>query len=259
MDSNSVNDMNELTGVQKNIYDILSRSNEVYNYESIGQLKFELNLRKSIIEAAKELDHSRLSFKVFRKSKCNNDFWHRTEEGGFKLESGVKPSDAIKDIYLHGSQYGTECSTAMVIVYYKALVDILPEELFNSLFPDIYLMNWQHLDSDLGIVDHIRVTDYLPGDGRYFKNPDVDPITPEWQGENVFDLGNGLYYGHGLGILDADRIINALNERRLPDSTTTAYLLDSAKRPGFKRLADKYTNFASESQSVDTSPEAPSA
>lgn len=229
--------------VETKIIKILSSSSKVYRYASENLLKFELNLRKSIISAAIDLGNSRLSFSVFRKSKCNPDYWDRTNEGGFALKSGVKPSDAVKDIYINSSSYGTECATAMVIVYYKALVDIFPEDLFNKLFSEIYLMDWQHLDRNFGLVDNINVADYLPGDGRYFKNPDVDPMYPEWQGENVIDLGNGLYYGHGIGITDAGRIVEELNKKRIAGSKVSAYLMKSAKRLDFINLANKYYNF----------------
>lgn len=229
--------------IERKTLDILYNSANVYTYNSLSQLKFELNLRKNIIQESYNLHKSRFSFKVFRKSKCNSDFWHRTEEGGFLLQSGVKPSDAIRDIYTHSSEYGTECATAIVIVFYKALLDSLPEELFNQLFSEIYLMNWQHLDNDLGITGYDNIKDYLPGDCRYFKNPDVDPLTPEWKGENVYDLGNGSYYGHGIGIGNAQNIIDELNKNRIKDSQISAYLMDYASRPNYKYLADKNSKF----------------
>lgn len=222
---------------------IMEKSDATYRFDTLEQLKFELKLRASIVNAAKELSRSNLAFRVFRKSKANPDYWYRTNEGGFRLQPDVSPYDAIRDIYKNSSLYGTECATAMVIVYYKALADILPEDLFNQLFPEIYLMNWQHLDRDLGINRADRPADYLPGDARYFKNPDVDPLHPEWQGENVFDLGNGLYYGHGIGIADKEKIIDSLNSLRREGATRTAYLMDFAERPGFKQLHRKYEQY----------------
>lgn len=251
INSNTIINKYNQNSIENNIVSILASSSEVYNYDYQNQLDFELKLRKSIINAAKDLYKSHFSFMVFRKSKCNQDFWNRTNEGGFALKYGVKPSEAIKDIYINSSSYGTECSTAMVIVYYKALVDILPEELFNKLFSRIYLMNWQHLDSDLGIVDYMNVADYLPGDCRYFKNPDVDPLNPEWQGENVIDLGNSIYYGHGIGIADAEKIIDKLNKKRISGATVSAYLVNSAKRPNFKYLSHKYYSFSPRLQETD--------
>ena len=233
-----------LESIEGKILNILSKSTTTYSYASVDQLKFELNLRNNITKEANNLHKSRFSFKVFRKSKCNSDFWHRTDEGGFQLEHGVSPADAIKDIYTHSSEYGTECATAIVIVFYKALLDSFSEELFNKLFSEIYLMNWQHLDNDLGISGDDNIKDFLPGDCRYFKNPDVDPLTPEWQGENVYDLGNGSYYGHGIGIGTSEHIINELNKNRIEDSKISAYLLEFASRPNYKYLAAKNESFS---------------
>ena len=81
---------------------------------------------------------------------------------------------------------------------------------------------------------------YLPGDRRYFANPDVDPLTPQWQGENVIDLSGDKYYGHGLGVHNAEAIVRALNENRSEDADESAHLLDSAGLPNFKRLFDIY-------------------
>lgn len=225
--------------VQRKIVEILSMSTETYLYRTLEQLKFEIDLRMNIIKASRELNDSDFAFKVFRKSTCNSDYWERTDEGGFLLRKDVKPSEAIKDIYKNSSKYGTECATAIVILYYKAVADIYPQELFDSMFSSIYLMDWQHIDNDLRVDYYANEKDYLPGDCRYFKNPDVNPVTPEWQGENTIDLGDGTYYGHGIGIRKAEGIIAALNKRRKDGATRDAYLINSATRPDFMYLADK--------------------
>ena len=157
------------------------------------------------------------------------------------LKSGVKPSDAVRDIFENGSKYGTECATAMQIVYLKALLDVFPEETFNQMFENIYLMNWNGLSRYLretGLMN--KHTDYLPGDRRYFANPDVNPETMEWQGENTIDMGNGLYYGHGMGMHKPDVIIRELNSNRRKNAMREAYLVQAAGRPDFKRLYHLY-------------------
>lgn len=225
-------------GVERQVLEAMHESAEKYPFDTLEQLKFELALRKEIVDAAKALNKSGLRFAVFYKSKCNPEYWDRTDNGGFQLKNGVKPSDAVRDIFQNSRQYATECATAMVIVYYGALLQLLPEETFNRLFPSIYLMNWHGLDPLLREMGTPRrVGDILLGDRCYFKNPEVSPETPELQGENVIVLPGGLYYGHGMGISDADRIIRALNANRKEGATESAYFVEGyAARPSFKRL-----------------------
>ena len=75
---------------EQKIIDLIAESTEEYNYESMEQLKFEIKMRKEIINSALELNESDMGFATFRKSKCNLDFWNRTDEGGFVLKDGVK-------------------------------------------------------------------------------------------------------------------------------------------------------------------------
>lgn len=223
--------------LQQDILAAMMRSREVYAYGDIRELIAELKLRRSVVAASWGLARSGIRFKVFRDSFANPDYWRRTLNGGFQLRGDVRPSDAIRDIYRNGPQYGTECATAMIIVLYKALLDVMPEEEFNRLYSDIYLMDWAYLDRDLALTDVIDAADLLPGDARYFKNPDVNPVTPEWQGENAYYLGGGQYYGHGVGVADADGIIGALNRQRKEGATQSAYLTNSTKRQNYKWLA----------------------
>lgn len=200
-------------------------------------MNFETALRKNIVNAAILLNRSDFSFRTFRKSMCNTDYWKRTMQGGFLLKKGVNPSSAIDDIYKNSSKYGTECATAIVIVYYKACLDTFKSKIFDQVFPDIYLMNWHYVNRNLGITTIDNPPRYLPGDCRYFRNPQVNPLTPQWQGENVIDLGDGMYYGHGVGVTSGDRIITYLNENRIIGAYQSAYLLDSITVPDFEHLS----------------------
>lgn len=228
--------IHQLSDIEKQIVISMSTGIETYKFSSEGELIFELEMRKNIIDSALGLLKSRLRFRTFRESECNREFWERSEEGGFSLKAGIRPSDAISDIFINGRRYGTECATAIVIIYYKALLNIYNAELFDRLFNDIYLMNWQNESKHLGVRTYRGVKEFFPGDCRYFSNPDVNPLTPEWQGENVIDLNNGMYYGHGIGISNSDGIIAALNRNRISGSEVSAYLMDTATRPDFKKL-----------------------
>jgi protein-glutamine gamma-glutamyltransferase len=235
-DSSSLLNQYSTGSVEYIIVDILSKSERIYRYSSLDELTFEIDLRRKIIDASYALYRSRLAFRIFQEAKCNEDFWNLRDDGGFVLKDGVLPSDAINDIFINTRKYGTECATAIVIIYYKAVLDIYGDSLFNSSFRKIVLMNWQQIDNLLGIRTYRALSDYLPGDCRYFRNPDVNPLTPEWQGENAIDLSGGKYYGHGIGITDADRIIAALNANRAEGSETSAYLMDTATRPDLSGL-----------------------
>jgi protein-glutamine gamma-glutamyltransferase len=238
----SIYDLSDHDAVKRLTLDKLFTSDKVYNYASTKELEFELNLRAAIVRASEKLNDSYFSFEVFKTSRCNPDFWKRTEEGGFKIKPEVSPYLGVKDILQHSRLYGTECATAIVIVFYLGLTEILPEQLFNELFAGLYLMDWKYLDKDLGIRSYKDIKDTLPGDCLYFDNPDVNPDTPEWQGENVIQLINGKYYGHGIGIRTAQGFIRALNQKRKPNATESAFLADTVVRPHYKNLYDRYSS-----------------
>lgn len=223
--------------IERKILDQIFNSKEEYTYEDLDELKFEIELRKEIVDNAILLYESGMNFSDFENSRCNDEFWERTDNGGFKLKEGVNPSDAINDIFINGDKYATECATAMVIVYYKALLNVFKEELFNKTFKKIYLLSWDVREPLLEEVRMMqKVSDVLLGDRQYFSNPDFNPNTPQWQGENVIVLDDDKYYGHGIGILNADGIIKSLNLNRKPGATQTAYLMHTAGRPNFKKL-----------------------
>jgi len=232
-----------IDSMETKIVTSLYESQTIYRYASFDQLKFEINLRANIVRTAVELSKSGFKFRTFKDSMCNPEFWERTEQGGFLLKKNVSPYDAISDIYANSSKYGTECSTAIVIIYYGALLRMYPKGLFDSVFPDLYLYSWQNIDSDLGISTKESPSTQTPGDCRYFKNPDFDPKTPEWRGENVIDLGNGTYYGHDIGIKTAEGMISALNKHRKDATSETAYLTNSVTNPDYKHLSNLYYNY----------------
>jgi protein-glutamine gamma-glutamyltransferase len=220
-------------------YEVLSRlaeSGSVYVFLSREELEFETGLRRGIIDASLALYRGRLAFRIFQESFCNEAYWSRRQDGGFVLKPGVRPSEAVNDIFVNTRMYGTECATAIIIIYWKAVLDAYKPELFDRTFTRIVLMNWRDMDRLIDPATYRGLADYLPGDCRYVRNPDVNPLTPEWQGENIIDLGGNRYYGHGIGLGDVDLFIRALNRNRIEGSQVSAYLVDSATRPDFRGL-----------------------
>lgn len=225
-----------LTGEQKEMLDLMVKYEEVYSYDQFNQLKFELDLRVEIVKAASALYQSGVKFTVFEYSRCNEELWELTSQGAFVIKPGVPPSEGIQDIFKNGKLYAFECATAIVIVFYRAVLEMIEENDFNRLFSGMILYDW-HYDDDLGVFTR-RGNDFLPGDCLYFKNPDFDPEKPQWRGENTIDMGYDLYYGHGIGIKDSEGIIESLNKYRKEGADQSAYLLSQVTRMDYRYLYD---------------------
>ena len=230
----SLIDLGTLSNEASTILQLMGKYSTVYEYETKEQLEFELAIRLQIIQAAKRLYKSGVHFATFSTSKCNEKYWTLTEKGAFALKPNVLPQTAIEDIFRNGRKYAFECATAMVIVFYKAVLEIIDKEQFNLLFSNLYLYDWQY-DQDLDLRSH-KGTDFLPGDCVYFINPDHDPNTPEWQGENAIVLDERLYYAHGIGITTRQRIIDILNTKRKQNPNQSAFLTNQITRLNFRSL-----------------------
>ncbi|MDR0839634.1 MAG: protein-glutamine gamma-glutamyltransferase, partial [Oscillospiraceae bacterium] len=104
-------------GIEYSCASALSGSDTAYRYGSIDELDFELAARHAIVDRAERLRRCGLSFQTFRSAVCNDRYWVRRADGGFEVRRGASPSAAIRDIYENGRMYGTECATAMQLVY----------------------------------------------------------------------------------------------------------------------------------------------
>lgn len=213
---------------ENEMIDQMSKYRERYYWLNYDHFQFFLHLRSAIIQASRGLFASKAKFTTFENSRCNERFWRLTEQGGFMIRERVRPSDAINDIFHNGVLYGFECATAIVIIFYKAVLDSINFEQFNRIYQGMYLRDWQ-LDDDLPIYTR-KGNDFIPGDCLYFNNPQFNPETPQWRGVNAIDLGNGLFFAHGIGIKPVEGIIEAINKRRKPYATESAYLLSQVTR-----------------------------
>jgi len=158
------------------------------------------------------------------------------------LNPDFPPSVALMDIFNNPDLYQFECATALVILRYRAMLDLIGEEDFNRIASDLRIGVWDQEDhaakvwevtgrsaggEDVPMAqgDKSRVT---PGDYTYFKNWDVSPeaFRGGWQGENVIYLGDGMYYGHPFRVISGEKIVAYLNKHRNPGSARSASLLD---------------------------------
>jgi len=179
----------------------------------------------SIVKASYAMDDAGVGFELIKNHKANPDFWTIGSGGVLKLKPGVKASDAVNDMVQNGHKYGFECATGMVATYYVAMLDLLGPADFDTVAKDIKMGPWK-MERDL---DRVYITSrpdaskhyetdldkdhkLEPGFYYYFENWDVteDAYKRGWQGENVIYLGNGKFYGHGIGLGDADLFVNKL-------------------------------------------------
>ena len=232
--------LSNLEDLEKTIFQRLLNDSEVYSYESMEELRFEIALRNNIVASAALMAQGDARFETFAGSQGNPAYWTITDTGGFLIREDVNPSDAITDILENSQFYAYECATAILILYYHAILNTIGPKLFNEYFQDLLLYSW-HFDSDL-VMQSVYTFYTIPGDVVYFKNPDFNPLTYWWRGENAVVMGDDLYFGHGLGIKDAAYVIEFLNSTRKPDATKPAYLSDYVARPSFTHLAKLFSS-----------------
>jgi len=219
---------------QRLIIKQMAAYSDIYEYVTLDYLKFELLFRINTLKAAQALNKSGAKFTTFYYAICNRQYWDRLANGGFLLKDNIRPSTAIMDILKNGPKYAFECSTAIAIVLYIAVLYSIGPALFDTFFQRLYLMDWQ-FDENLPVSPKVG-DDFIIGDVLHFNNPDFDPKQPHWRAENVIYFGDDKYYGHGVGIRNAKAFITFLNKKRKPNSKESAYLMRQVTRPNYQYL-----------------------
>lgn len=212
---------------------------------SIGPaLRRRVAIGAALVNACEEMDRARHRFSSFAEQSFSGAMWmpREGERTTFQVKPGVKPSVAVQHICAHPDEYRFECATAIVIVYYKAILELIGPEDFDRAYPELKIGPWNY---DSKLEPHIRLTgssrteaaataraSLQVGDYTFIRNWDVtrEARAGGWQGENVIYLGNGRFYGHPFGIATDAEIIEFLNERRMPGSTRSASLSEVRRR-----------------------------
>lgn len=223
------------TKEQKDIITKMDKYKEIYQYQTLNQLKFELLFRTNTLKAARDLNKSKVQFTTFTYAFCNRKYWDRLSNGGFLLKPNVRPTVAILDILKNGSLYAFDCSTGIAIVLYLATLYSIGSTRFDLLFNRLYLMDWQ-FDNDLKLTQKYG-DDFIPGDILHFNNPDVNPNESHWRAENVIFMSDDQFYGHGVGIKKAETIITFLNKKRKPNPRISAYFMNLITRPVYRNFS----------------------
>jgi len=225
----------------KAVLDILIASKQSYQRSS-DSLDFELKVRTNFVRAANELSESQLAFPshadegpLIKGLKLKH--WE-TKGTGISLKKGSRPSQGIREIFEAARTEGVEaeCNTALHLVWYKGILDsAVSEDQFDRLFDyrgtGQYEFDISGYDSSSpgALLPRMPAADYLPGDYRFFENPQFNPKTPAWRGENVIQMPRG-FYGHPGGTKSKEEWISFLNKHRGEDAKLKAFLSDDAQR-----------------------------
>lgn len=218
-------------------------ANGVINVQSVGEaLRDRVKIGAAMVGACEDMDGAKHRFALIKDHAFNPAFWEPRGGGSFALKAGVKPSDAVKDMFANPDQYQFECATALVIVHYKAMLDLLGPKDFDAACANLQMGPWVY-ESTMSThwkIDGSGSTEATAarrealrgGDYTYIRNWEVSDQGRDagWQGENVIALGNGQYYGHPFGIATEDHIVNYLNGHRNAGSTRSASMLDLQAR-----------------------------
>lgn len=225
----------------KAVLDILIASKQNYQRRS-NSLDFELTVRTNFVRAANELSESQLAFPshadegpLIKGLKLKH--WEN-KGAGISLKKGSRPSQGIREIFEAARTEGVEaeCNTALHLVWYKGILESAgSDDQFDRLFDwrgtGEYEFDISGYDSTSpgALLPRMPAADYLPGDYRFFENPQFNPKTPAWRGENVIQMPRG-FYGHPGGMKSKEEWITFLNSHRGEDAKLKAFLSDDAQR-----------------------------
>lgn len=224
------------------------------NTQRLGKsLRDQVLIGAAMVDAAYAMDAADHSF-IDEDIVGNPRFWavaHESEaavgQGHLELRPGVSPSEALEDVFANPDQYEFECGTAIVILRYKAVLELIGANDFDRVCADMVVGQWkadpnvqalwevESSDDGSGMpeeADDRDIAAIRPGDYAYFMNFDVsdEGAAAGWSGENVIALGNGLYYGHPFGVVADTEIVAKLNKHRNEGSDVDAALMDYRAR-----------------------------
>jgi len=217
------------------------------NTQKIGQaLCDRVKIGAAMVDAAYAMAEAKHEFGGIL--KANPKFWNNPggEMATMTLKRGQSASAAIKDVFENPQQYQFECATALVLLRYKAIMELVGEKDFDRICKDLKVGPWDQeghaeaawkVEGKAGDGSKIAMSaedakKVKPGDYTYFKNWSVSlsGYNGGWQGENVISLGGDKYYGHPFGITTGKEIVAYLNQHRQPNAKKEASLLDVRAR-----------------------------
>lgn len=218
----------------------IENKNGTLRLRPLGEaLRDRIKVGAAIVSACRDMDAASHDFALTDDQTFSKKYWVPDErvESAFSLKPGSSPSAALLDIFADPKRYKFECATAMVIVHYKALLDLLGSSEFDKRCRGLrigpwvtedYLAKQQKRDGKVEEASAERRAELKPGDYTYIMNWDVSAAGRDggWAGENVIYLGGDLFYGHPFGIAEEGVIVDHLNTLRKARAKRSASMMD---------------------------------
>lgn len=219
-----------------------------FTIQNVGAaLRDRVRIGAAIVEACEEMaqaHHELSSPKSQPNGKFNPAIWGAPNvDGAHALKKGIKPSEAIEDLFRNPDEYAFDCGGAIVIVHYRALLKLLGPKNFDAAFPNLVIGAWnkddklremfrgsKHFETGSPFIEATpeRRAQLRAGDYAYYNNWDASQaaLDGSWRGENVIYLGNGRFYGHPMGIKTEKEIVTFLNSQRFIGAKRSASLTE---------------------------------
>jgi protein-glutamine gamma-glutamyltransferase len=227
----------------------IKRKNRVQKTR-LGDERFnDIKLRTLIVKAAHGLAASGAVFSGSSETDAvNGKLWTMAYGGRIQarkfLRGGLlgSPANALNDIFKNGNKYGFECATAMMVIFHKAILEMVGSKEFDEMFTEpnyLRFFRWDLKDDDYLALEKItkKAGTLVPGTHYYFRNPDASEENSAFRGENVIYLGKNeagadLFYAHGIFgadqtyVVTRDEIMDTLRRLRKPGSRVEPHLLE---------------------------------
>jgi protein-glutamine gamma-glutamyltransferase len=212
-----------------------------FEFESNDSWKAELQARAAIIQAIADLNRTPARFASANTWSLPVDSWTPVKivgsgkvQGAFIPKKDVSAAQAIQAIFGAEKPCLLDCSSAIMIAFYRGLLQAVGEDTFNRRKDPLVIcptgvekvtltqgdISVPFYAKEVESVTLTSVADLIPGDWVYFLNfPTYETShakTAAWAGEHMIYAGNERYVGFGIeGALTAEEVqkelINAYN------------------------------------------------
>lgn len=227
---------------EEEIIDEYLERNPKADFEHSGVWETEIKLRAELIEGMRLINSQGLFHYNWKTDDLSMpDEWTPvyTKQGGSRQDAAFTPkgkqlSAAIRTLFRlpnHGERYYLECSSAILAVHYRALMEVMeakqngsfdkykqPIVITTADVKEVKLGNANQTPPGWDLYTQVKLKsldDLLPGDWVYFKSfKDYDNThagpQAAWSGEHALYLGNGRYQGFGTLVLNYTGMVEAI-------------------------------------------------